>query len=149
MRRLAGIYVWHGKAYLSVEAQLQSGIWMDIEPVYCVNLNEPELVAALEKVLAAGHLRLPNPTREEVRERKDPVLAATRARSWRELARTGAAYTISWTDKEVRVEISRLDSKGRWEYDANKRRILPPDASLSEIVSIILDDVRTRPDALK
>lgn len=148
MRRLAGIYVWHGRAYLPVQAQLQSGIWMDVEPVYCVGLSGQDLVAALEKVLSAGHLRLPNPTREEVRRRKDPVLAASKARSWRELERTGAAYTISWTDQETRIEMSHPDRTREWEYDANKRRILPPDAPLSEIVAIILEDVRTRPEVL-
>jgi hypothetical protein len=138
--------VWRGKAYLPVQARIEAGMWMGIEPVYVVGLNAKELVSAIKKVLAAGHPRLPNPTREEMRQRKDPVLAAAKARNWKELARTGASYTVSWTDERIRVEVSRLDKKGRWEYDPEKRRIFPPDTPLQEIVAVILEDIRARPD---
>lgn len=145
-RQLVGIYVWRGKAYLPVEARIESGMWMDIEPVYTSGLNAEELLSAVEKVLAAGHPRLPNPTREEMQQRRSPILKATKARSWKELARAGASYTVSWTDERIRVEMSRLDEKGRWEYDPEKRHIFPPDTPLQEIVAVILEDIRSRPE---
>ncbi|MGQ9601034.1 MAG: hypothetical protein ACUVWZ_16700 [Anaerolineae bacterium] len=141
---VVGIYVWRGKAYLPVQAQFESGVFVDIEPVYVTGISLKELLSSVKKVLAAGHPRLPNPTREEMQQRKDPVLAATKARSWKELARTGAAYTIGWTDKETRVDMSRLDKKGRWEYDPGKVRILPPDTPLEDIIAVILEDIRSR-----
>ncbi len=144
--RVVGIYVWRGKAYLPVLAQLESGPFMDIEPVYTAGLNAEELISAVEKVLAAGHPRRPDPTREEIRKRKDPVLAATKARNWKEMARTGAAYDITWTDKEIRVEMSRLDKKGRWEWDPAKRRHFPPNTPLLDIIATILEDIRSRPE---
>ncbi len=147
--RVVGIYVWRGKAYLPVQAQLESGPFMDIEPVYTAGLNAEELISAVEKVLAAGHPRLPDPTREEMRQRKDPVLMATKARSWKELAQTGASYTIGWTDKEIRVDISRLDKKGRWEFDPEKTRIFPPDASLPDLIAVILEDIWSRPELMR
>jgi len=143
-RRLVGIYVWHGKAYLPVQARLESGMWMDLEPVYIADLNTKDLLLAIEKVLAAGHPRLPDPTREEMRQRKDPILKATKAHSWKELARTGAAYSISWTGEEITVYMSRLDKKGRWEYDPEKTRAFPPETPLEEIVAVILEDIRSR-----
>ncbi len=146
--RSASINVWRGRAYLPVQAHLQSGAWLDVGPVYSAVLQPDELEAALEQVLALGNPQLPNPTREEMRRRKDPLLAATKARSWYELARTGAAYSISWTDRGVWIEMSRLDHKGRWVWDRAKQRILPPDAPLSEIVAIIPEDVRTRPEVM-
>lgn len=144
--RVVSIYVWHGKAYLPVQAQFESGVFVAIEPVYTANLNAEDLLAAVKMVLAAGHPRLPNPTREEMQQRKDPVLAATKARSWKELARTGAAYTTDWTDKEIRVDMSRLDKKGRWEYDPEKMRTFPPDTPLQDIVAVILEDIQSRPE---
>jgi hypothetical protein len=145
-RQLVGIYVWRGKAYLPVEARIESGMWMDIEPVYTSGLKAEELLSAVKKVLAAGHLCLPNPTREEMRQRKDPILTATKARSWKELARTGASYSISWTDKEIRVDMSRLDKKGRWEYDPEKMRSFPTDTPLQDIIHVILEDTQSRPE---
>lgn len=114
-KQAVGIVVWHGKAYLPVQAQLESGLWMDLEPVHVADLNANDLLSAIEKVLAVGHPRLPNPTREEMRQRKDPVLTATQARGWKKLARTGASYSIGWTEEGIRLNVSRLDRKGRWE----------------------------------
>lgn len=145
-RAVVGIYIWRGKAYLPIRARIESGAFMDIEPVYTAGLNTEELVSAVEKVLAAGHPRLPDPTQEDMRRRKDPVLAATGARSWKELARTGAAYTIDWTDKEVQVDMSRLDKQGRWEWDPKKTRTFPPDTPLPDIIAVILEDIRSRPE---
>lgn len=147
MRKQAvDIVVWHGKAYLPVKARLESGLWMDLEPVHVANLNTNDLLSAIEKVLAAGHPRLPDPTREEMRQRKDPVLTATKARNWKELARTGAAYSISWTDKEIQIYMSRLDKKGRWEWDPEKVRTFPPDTPLQDIIAVILEDIQARPE---
>lgn len=147
MRRQAvSIVVWRGKAYLPVQALLESGLWMDLEPVYVADLDPTSLLSAVEKVLIAGHPRLPDPTREEMQRRKDPILTATQARSWKELARTGAAYSIDWTDKEIRVDTSRLDKKGRWEWDPEKIRTFPPDTPLQDIVAVILEDIQSRPE---
>ena len=144
--KVVGIYVWRGKAYVPVEAQFESGIFVDVEPVTTAELNAEEFLTAVGTALSAGHPCLPAPTREEMQQRKDPVLAITGAHSWKELAKTGAAYTIDWTDKEIRVDMSRLDKKGRWEYDPEKARILPPDTDLQEIITVIFEDILSRPE---
>ena len=144
--RVLSIYVWHGKAYLPAIAQDESGVFVVTDPVYIANLDPEELLAAAETVLSMGHPHVPRPTREEVHKRRDPVLTATKARSWKELARTGASYTADWTDREIRVDMSRLDKKGRWEYDPNKVRLFPPDTPLLEIVAVILEDIQSRPE---
>jgi len=146
--QLVGIYVWQGKAFLPVKAQIASGPFMDIEPVYVAELNPIELVNAMEKVIAAGHPRLPDPTREEVRLQKSPTLRATKARSWKALARTGACYTIEWNGSKILIDMSRLDAQGRWEYDPQKKRSLPVDTPLQMIADIILQDVQSRPEVM-
>ena len=45
--------------------------------------------------------------------------------------------------------MSRLDKKGVWEHDLEKVKILPPDTQIGQIVEIILEDLKTRPEALK
>lgn len=98
----------------------------------------------------AGHKTIPDPkTRDEFLARKDPILAASGARNWKQMAKTGASYSIDWTEKEVHIDMSRLNKNGVWEYDPEKKRILPPDTSIEEIVEIILEDVETRPEVLQ
>jgi hypothetical protein len=144
--QVSGIYVWGGKAYLPAQAQYESGIYVDVEPVYIIDIQADTLKQAIQNVKVARHARIPDPkSREEFLERKSPILSATGARNWKQLAKSGACYDISWSEKEVRINMSRLDKKGRWEYDPSKVRILPPDTSLEEIVEIILDDLKTRP----
>lgn len=139
------IYVWRGRAYLPTQGQFTSGIFVNIDPVYVVNLNKKDITEAIKAVKDSGYIRLPSPkTREEFRALRDTVIVATGARSWKQLARTGAAYTVGWTGMETRIDMSRLDKKGRWENDPNKVRILPPDTPLEEIVEIILEDIKTR-----
>lgn len=105
---------------------------------------------AIQAVKDAGHKRLPDPkTREEFQRRKDPVLASTKARSWKQLARNGASYTVGWTANEIRIDMSRLDKKRRWENDPEKVRILPPDTPLEKIVEVTLEDIKTRPELIQ
>lgn len=143
---VVGIYVWRGKAYLPVQGQFESGIYVDLEPVYVAELTLDGLMAAVQKVVAAGIPRLPEPTEEEWRKRKSPILTATKARNWKELARAGASYDIVWRETQIRVNMSRLDKQGRWEFDPTKVRIFPPDTPLEEIIAVILADIRTRPE---
>ena len=148
-RQEVGIYVWQGKAHLPIQGRFESGIWVDLEPVYVADLSIESLVAALEKVLAAGHPRLPDPTKEEWQKRKDPVLAATKAHSWTALARNGLSYSIGWTDDQIRVDMSMVDRKGRWQFDPEKARIFPIDTNLQAIAKVILEDIRSKPELLE
>lgn len=148
--QLVVIDVWRGKSYLPTQAKFESGIFVDTEPVHVADLIVDSLVQAIQAAKDAGHELLPDPrTREEFLARKSPVLKATGARSWKHLAQRGANYSIGWTENEVRIDMSRLDKKGRWEYDPNKVRTLPPDTPLEEIVEIILEDLKTRPEVFR
>ena len=124
-------------------------MWMDIEPVYVADTDVEDLKSSVEKVLAFGHPLLPNPTQEEMKRLKSPLLSATEARSWKELAQTGASYGIDWTDKHIRVDMSYRDKQGRWQNDPAKVRIFPPDTPLEDVIAVILADIRTRPEVLE
>ena len=141
---LIGVYIWKGKAYIPTRARFDSGIWVDIEPVYTADLNESELVSAIKSVIVEKYPVLQDPTAEEWRSRKDPVLQMTRARSWKNIARTGASYSISKNNERIRLDMSKLDEKGRWEVDPRKTSVLPPDTPIEHIVGLILDDVQSR-----
>ncbi len=144
----ATIIVRQGKAYLSVTAQTEAGVFMGTEPVYIAPLTLEALVAALEKVIAAGHPRIPHPTPEEWRRLKDPVLQAAGVKSWRAFTQHSAVYnyTIDWSEQAVTVYIMQLDHLGRAEYASAKKMNFPKETPLRTIVEAILEDVHSRPE---
>jgi hypothetical protein len=148
LNKSVGIVVWRGKAYFPAPGRFPSGIYADIEPVYVAELELGDLIAAAEKIIALGISQLPEVTVEEWRKRSDPILKATQASSWKELARTGASYGIGWTDQRVRVDMSYRDKQGRWQNDPAKVRIFPPDTPLADVIAVVLADIRTRPEVL-
>jgi len=147
---VVGVDVWHGKAYVPTQGQYESGIFVDTDPVYVTAIDIAEMTKAIQAVKEAGYKKIPDPkTREEFLARKDPILAATGARSWKQLAKTGASYTIGWSEKEVRIDMSRLDKKGVWEHDLKKTKILTADTPVEQIVEIILEDLKTRTEVFQ
>lgn len=149
MVKVAGAIVRRGKAYLAVEAHMEGGGYLSIEPVFTADLTVDSLTAAFEQVIAAGHPKIPALTGEEIDRRKDPILEAAGVRSWKELAKGGADYTIVWEEDTITLYISRLDRKGRFEVDPAKTRTFAKDTPLRTIVEAILEDVRSRPELLE
>src|SRR5690606_7216899 len=143
------IVVYRDKAYLPVLARCESGMGVLTEPVFTAELEEDKLEAAIKKDIEARQQTLQDPTRKETQKRQDPVLAVTRARSLKALARNGASYGIEQTDNTIRVDMSYTDKKGRWQNDPEKVRLFSKDTSLEEVVEVILADVRSRPEVLQ
>ncbi len=147
--RGVGIIIWQGKAYIPSLAETKSGILVQVDPVYIADLDHGELLAAIEKSLASDHPRFPELSQEEWRKRKDPLLAATGAKSWKELARKGASYGIEWVKEGLRLDFSRVDRKGRWEIDPDRVQIFPANTPLETIVDLILCDAHAQEGLMK
>lgn len=141
---LITITVRNEKSYIPISGKTDSGIFVGIEPIYVCDLSVEEMAQNLQKVREAGHPPVRIETPEDRKKYSDMMLKATKIRSWKELARTGISYMIVWSDEIVRIQMSRLDKKGRWEFDPEKRRELPIETPSKEIVKIILEDVKSR-----
>jgi hypothetical protein len=143
--RIVSINIWDGKAYIPSSARYDNnGPFTDIEPVYVVNPGMADLLPIILTILSKKPAILPEPTKNEVNERRDLIPKVTGARSWKRLGQQGISYIIELTDKGFLVEMSRLDKKGRWEFDPDKRKTFPPGTDLSILVQAILDDLKTR-----
>ena len=81
-----------------------------------------------------------------MQQRKDPILTAVGVKTWNQLAKGGAEYSISWAENQIALYMYRLDKKGRFEPDPNKTKTFPKDTGLRGIVEAILADVNTRPE---
>lgn len=137
-----GVIIWNERAYIPSTVECYSGIVIQVEPVYSVDLNVSEISKYIQKVLSSldQQARIPDPTRDEWKRRKDPVLAATKAKSWKNLAQAGHGYGIGWLEKAIRLTVNQRDKKGRWEINPEKTRLFPLGTPLEDIVATILDD---------
>jgi len=144
--RSASIIYYQGKFYIPSSVESESGIIIDAEPVYVTGVDSSEMEKVIENVLLTPRPRVPDLSREEWKKRKDPILIATGAKSWKELARKGSSYNIGWSDKQKRLDIARVDKQGKWEFDPGKVRVFSVSTPLETILKIILDDVHLKND---
>lgn len=140
MIKVASVIIYRGKAYVPTTAQMEADPYLDIEPVYLADLTVDELTQALERAIAAGNPKIPTPSLEEFQHRKDPILAATGARSWRALARQGRAYTIEWRGDKILLYFSELDGKGRFASGVGRFLEFATDIDIRTIAGNILND---------
>lgn len=146
VKQTVDIVVYRGKAYLPALGQFPSGIYTAIEPVQVAQLTMDDLASAARKILERGISPLPEVTAEEWRRRSDPLLKATKVRNWKELGRNGLSYGITWTDQHICVDMSYRDKQGRWQNDPAKVRTFPLDTPLEDVLAVILEDIRARPE---
>lgn len=138
------VIICNDKAFISVEGKTDSGLYVDMEPVFVSNVSIEEIKSNLAKVQAFGHPRVQILSSEDRNMAAKVMLKATGAKSWKELGRTGFCYTFSGNESYIFLQISRLDKKGRWEYDPEKEHTFPLDTPLDEVIQIIIDDYHSR-----
>ena len=143
--RSAAITIWNNKAYIPTPARyVNEGPFTNLEPIYVVNLTLSELVPVVQKLLFSKHEILPNPTQQEIKFRRDLLPKATGAHSWKRLSKDGIAYDIVLTEKELTLEISELDKKGRWIFPLEKQLKFPPQTDLSILIQAMIYDNKKR-----
>lgn len=139
---VVSIYVTEEYAYIPCNLKLPTGIYITTEPVYITKIDITDICYAINKVLDHGYPTV-NVSRDELNFHTSAVLRAAKCKSWKALARNGRAYTISWFDNQISVDVSRLSTKGKWEFDPNKKRIFSSSTSLESISEIIIKDTKT------
>jgi hypothetical protein len=140
---MGSVIIRNGKAYVPTFALIKDGPFLIVEPVYEVNPTVEELTEALERVLSTDPAVIPEPTREEMKTRPDPMLKATGARSWKALAQDSLAYGIDWTGRRLWLALPELDKQGRFAADGAKME-LPTNTSMRDLAATILEDAQAR-----
>ncbi len=143
--RIASIIIWNEKAYISTPARyVDDGLFTEIEPVYEVNPTQSELLSVIQVILSKNPEVLPVPAPDDIKARRDLLPRITGARNWKRLCQNGISYVIELSEKGFLLEMSRLDRKGRWEYDPDKHKTYPRDTSLEAIIRDVLNDLAER-----
>ena len=144
------VIFYKGNIFIPTEARTKSGLYQAIDPVYVVPLEIDSFVQAMRAVIKKGHPQVKGTPYSEYRKR-DPILRATKARSWKTLARDGLAYSIIWRPDlgEVQIDLPEVDKKGRFAPLTTENmewRIVrfPIDISLEELAEFIIEDIRKR-----
>ena len=144
------IFFYKNQLVIPTDGITPSGLHQAIEPVYFAGLNKESLIQAMRAAVEAGHPRIEGIPYSEYKE-QDPILRATRARSWKALARDGLAYSIMWrTDlNEIQLILPEVDKKGRFAPLTTENmtwRVVhfSSDTSLEELAEFIVEDIRKR-----
>ena len=144
------IIFYRNHLYIPTMGITPSGLRRAIEPVYIAELDRESFVQAMRSAIEAGHPRVESIPYAEYKKR-DPILRATKARSWRALARDGLAYSILWRPdlKEIQIVLPEVDKKGRFApltTENMKWRLVhfPIDTPLEELAEFILEDIKKR-----
>jgi hypothetical protein len=140
MYSMATVIIYEGKAYVPANAEIEGGPYFAIEPVFETGLIVDEIVNALAQVREIGHPALPPLTNEDMKRRRDPILKATGAKSWTQLAKEGAAYTIYWQPDQVTLYLSGTDDRGR--FKSSHSKVYPVETPLETLVEAILEDIQ-------
>lgn len=141
---LVSVIIFDERAYLPTKEHMEGGGHISNDPVLEAVLSRTGLTNAIPSAVDVGNPEIPYPDEKELQKRGDPTLRATGAKSWKEMARKGASYTLDWYDDSVEFSASKLDAKGRWVEDPEKTKKLPADTPVAELAQMILDDWNSR-----
>jgi hypothetical protein len=143
-RPLWHVYVVRGIALIPNVARTEAGYFLDVEPLREAKVDDLQsLASAIEQAMAAGNPRVPTPTRAAF-PKKPYILKSAGVRTWKELERTGAAFTILGGNELEIAETGRND--GEWVDAPLLNQKLAPSSSAFEIAKRIAERVGQRAD---
>ncbi len=144
------VIFYKGRLFIPSEGITPSGMRRAIEPVYVAELEKESFVRAMQAVLEAGLPQVEEIPYSEYKK-NDPILKATKARSWKALAQEGLSYSIWWLPDadEVQIILPKVDKKGRFAplMDEDKAwRVVhfPKDTPIEELAEFIIEDIHKR-----
>lgn len=132
------------KAYLPSDGVYPSGLSTGIEPVLIVKPNMDELLPVVRQMANTGPKLLPSPTKEDLVFQRNLLPKITKTKSWKRLGQAGILYFFDITEDWITLEMSRLDDKGRWEFDKSKQKRYPVNTDMVVVIQDILDDLNSR-----
>lgn len=140
-----GIIITGGKFYIPTSARTSIGFF-ETDPVIITDATVANLEQAIMQAKDKGNPTLSDDQLAELRKQKLPILKVAKKSSEKKLTESGASYNVTWTDQQISLYMSELDSKSRWVGDRKKQKQLALDTSIKEIANMILQDAKSRPE---
>jgi hypothetical protein len=133
MTMLCHIYLRNGAVYVPTVVRLESGAYMNVEPVAVVPaMNIKGLRRAFLNATAKENKVVPKPSKGAWPAPVLPKCAGVK--TWRDFARGASAWNITETSGKYRIVGHRMHEKEYWVEDADQRLDFPPNTSVDAVI---------------
>jgi hypothetical protein len=130
-------YLKKAVAYVPTVVKLQTGAYMDVDPVAVVPVaNTDGLRRALLDAIGRKNAIVPPPPKDNW---PPPILLKyAGVKSWSAFARGAAVWSIEETDGNFFVAGYQTHHKGYWEEDPHQKTGFAPGSTLHEVVERVI-----------
>jgi hypothetical protein len=130
-------YLKNAVAYVPTVVKLQTGAYMDIDPVAVVPVaNTDGLHRALVEVIARKNAIVPPPPKDNWP--RPVLLKYSGAKTWSAFARGASQWSIKEKDGKYQIVGYRTHRDGYWVEDPDQKTDFPSDATVNDVVERII-----------
>lgn len=134
-------YLKKGIVYVPTVVELQTGAYLDVEPVAVVPVaNVDALRRAYLDAIARKNVIVPNPPKDKWPAPVVPKYAG--AKTWSAFARGASLWSIKEMNGAYRIVGYRTHPRGYWEQDSDQVIEFPPDSSLDNVIDRMIGVLR-------
>ncbi len=131
-------YAKKGTVYVPTVVKLQTGLYMDVEPVAVVPIVDTHgLRRAFLKAIARGNVVVPNPPQDKWPPPVLPKYAGVK--TWSAFARGASLWSIKEQDGNYKIAGYRSPRAGYWEPDPEQKIEFPPGSSVDAVVERMIE----------
>jgi len=130
-------YLRNGVAYVPTVVRLQTGAYVDVDPVAVVTVANTEgLRRAFLDTIARKNAIVPPPPKDNW---PPPVLLKyAGVKTWSAFARDASVWSIEEIDGDYLIAGYRTHHKGYWEEDPNQKTNFPPGTAVGDVIDRII-----------
>jgi hypothetical protein len=127
-------YLKNGVVYVPTVVKLQTGAYVDVEPVAVTTVADTEgLRRAFLDAIARKNAVVPPPPKDKW---PPPVLLKyAGVKTWPAFARGASSWSIEEEDGICRIVGYRTHPKGYWEEDPDQKIEFPPDTTVDTVIA--------------
>jgi hypothetical protein len=130
-------YLKKGIVYVPTVVKLQTGAYMDVEPVAVVPAaNTDALRGAFSEAVARKNVVVPNPPKDKWPPPVLPRYAGTK--SWSAFAKGVSLWSIEETNGDYRIVGYRMHPKGYLQEDSEQITDLPPGSTAGDVINCMI-----------
>jgi hypothetical protein len=134
---LFNCYLRNGIVYVPVVAKVETGAYMDIDPVTVVPVSDTEkLRRALHETILRGNPIVPSPTRANHPEPIMPKYAGVK--SFGAFARGTSMWSIEATSDGYRIVGHRKPPNRGWQEDPDQTITLPSGSGVEDVANRLI-----------
>jgi hypothetical protein len=127
-------YMRKGIVYVPTVVELQTGAYMDVEPVAVAPVADMEVLRrAFSDAIERKNAVVPNPPKDNWPR---PILPKyARVKTWSAFFRSASLWSIKESNGDYQIVGYRRHDKGYWEQDPEQKTSIPSGSTLDEVIN--------------